>query len=109
MALVKPLYCAAMLVTFKCKEAADITMFGDVAIKLIKIMGYTGDVPGAIAADEVRDALARLERAVETDRQAASADNDDEEVVVSLHQRALPLVEMLRLAAAGDSPVMWDN
>ncbi len=43
-------------------------MFGDVALKLIKIMGHGGTVPGAISADEVAQALARLEAAVAKDR-----------------------------------------
>ena len=42
-----------MIVTFKTKPYADITMFGDVAIHLLKLMGHSGTVPGAIVAEDV--------------------------------------------------------
>ena len=59
-----------MLITFKTKSYADITMFGDVALKLIKIMGHSGTVPGALGADEVADALERLRKAAAEDKKA---------------------------------------
>jgi len=35
-----------MLITLKTKSYADITMFGDVAIKLLQMTGHSGTVPG---------------------------------------------------------------
>ena len=40
-----------MLVTFSCPAYADITMFGDVAVRLLQLMGHSGTVPGALLAD----------------------------------------------------------
>ena len=54
-----------MLVTFTCPAYADITMFGDVAIRLLKMMGHSGTVPGALLAEDVPAALQRLEAAIE--------------------------------------------
>jgi hypothetical protein len=48
-----------MLVTFTTKTYPDITMFGDVATRLIKMMGASGTVPSAIDAAGVSNALAR--------------------------------------------------
>lgn len=105
-----------MLITFKSKAYSDITMFGDVALKLIRIMGHGGTVPGAIGADEIGLALARLRRAVEADKElhAAKADKPDDaaeesERPVRLAQRAAPLIQMLEAAEQLDAPVMWAN
>ena len=57
-----------MLVTFTCPAYADITMFGDVAIRLLKMMGHSGTVPGALLAEDVPAALQRLEAAIEAER-----------------------------------------
>ena len=100
-----------MLVTFSCPAYADITMFGDVALRLLKMMGHSGTVPSALAAQDVQPALERLETAV-----AAAAESDetpvedeDGEPVVSLSHRALPLIELLRAAAKAECHVMWES
>ena len=104
-----------MLVTFSSKASGDFTMFGDVALKLIRIMGHGGGIPGAIGADEITIALERVRKAVQADKalNAGKADNPDDEQgserAVSLTQRALPLIEMLEAAAAQNAPVMWSN
>jgi hypothetical protein len=35
-----------MIVTFRSKAHADIMMFGDIAVNLLKLMGHSGTVPG---------------------------------------------------------------
>jgi len=40
-----------MLVTFTTKTYSDITMFGDIALDLLKRMGHSATVPGAVKAD----------------------------------------------------------
>ena len=92
-----------MLVTFSCPAYADITMFGDVAVHLLKMMGHSGTVPSALLAADVPAALERLEAAVaaEGDSPAPgeSSQPEDEEPPVSLSHRALPLIELLKAAA----------
>ncbi|MFY9974144.1 MAG: DUF1840 domain-containing protein, partial [Chromatiaceae bacterium] len=53
-----------MLVTFKTEAYANITMFGEVAVTLLKLMGHSGTIPGALLAEDVPTALARLKAAV---------------------------------------------
>ena len=53
-----------MLVTFTTKAYADITMFGDIAIAMLKMMGHSVTVPGALRADDVHEALRQLKAAV---------------------------------------------
>ena len=102
-----------MLVTFSCPAYADITMFGDVAVHLLKLMGHSGTVPSALLADDVAPALARLEAALasgETEMQSdASPADDDDEPPVGLDQRAFPLLELLKAAAKDHCNVMWDK
>ena len=107
-----------MLVTFRTKAYANITMFGDVAKQLLELMGHSGTIPSAIAAEEVPAALARLEAALQQCRAAEVADvpdsdrgrdDDDAPRKVTLSQRALPLLELLRAAAANKADVMWDT
>jgi hypothetical protein len=51
-----------MIVTFRSKAHADIMMFGDIAVNLLKLMGHSGTVPGALLAEEVPTALDHLKK-----------------------------------------------
>jgi len=103
-----------MLVTFETKAYANITMFGEVAVALLKLMGHSGAVPSALLAEDVPAALARLRAAVSEnadvplDPSTGKGDKDNgEERHVSLGHRALPLIELLEAAAAAKENVMW--
>lgn len=105
-----------MLVTFRSKASADVVMFGDIAVRLIKLMGHSGVVPSALLAEDVGTALCQLKQAVEADKAEAAgkhssqAEKDDSDPpVVSLANRALPLIELLTAAAAAKCNVMWDK
>lgn len=100
-----------MLVTFSCPDYADITMFGDVAVRLLKMMGHSGTVPSALAPEDVAPALQRLETAIEAEKSSpqpqVSDQEDEDERPVSLPHRASPLIALLEAAAKGESAVMW--
>ncbi len=97
-----------MLVTFTTDAYADITMFGDVAVALLKMMGHSGTVPSAILAADVPAALSRLTAGIEAAKAAPSVDEEDEdEPQVSLSNRALPLINLLTAAAQEGCDVMW--
>jgi hypothetical protein len=105
-----------MLVTFRCKVSADVTMFGDIAVRLLKLMGHSGTVPGAFLAEDVPAALARLKHAVEINKASSAAsepggaeEDDSGERAVSLAHRALPLIELLTAATAAGCNVTWDK
>jgi hypothetical protein len=102
-----------MLVTFSCPAYASITMFGDVAIRLLKMMGHSGTVSGALLAEDVQAALKRLEAAIEADKQSPepdeSAEGGDGESAVSLTHRASPLIGLLKAAVKAECDVMWDK
>ncbi|MEQ3640853.1 MAG: DUF1840 domain-containing protein [Alteromonas sp.] len=101
-----------MLVKFSCPAYANITMFGNVAAQLLKFMGNSGEVPGAILADDVPAALASLHSALDAYRQSPKDDTvqmEDDEPVISLAHRALPLIDLLNAAVNEQCNVMWDS
>jgi hypothetical protein len=95
-----------MLVTFTTKSYADITMFGDVAVALLKMMGHSGTVPSAILAEDVPVALDRLKVAIKAGK-GAQATGGKEDEAVSMANRALPLINLLASAAKEKGDVTW--
>ena len=96
-----------MLVTFTTDAYADITMFGDVALAMLKMMGHSGTVPSAILAADVPAALSRLTAGIEAAKAAPVDDEDEDEPQVSISNRALPLIDLLTAAAREGCDVMW--
>lgn len=99
-----------MLVRFISKSAASVSMFEKDAALMLKLIGHSGTIPGAIRAKDVADRLATLEAAVAVDvsEQAEGADHEDDEPVVPTSRRAYPLMELMRAAIANGEDVMWD-
>lgn len=97
-----------MLVTFTTDAYADITLFGDVALAMLKMMGHSTTVPGAILAADVPAALSQLTAAIDAEKAAPPVeDKDADEPVVSMAHRALPLINLFAAAAKAESNVMW--
>jgi hypothetical protein len=67
-----------MLITFTTDAYADITMFGDVAQAMLKMMGHSGTVPSAILSADVPAALSRLTAGVEAAKAAPTVEDEDE-------------------------------
>lgn len=88
-------------------------MFGGVALQLIRLMGRRETVPSAIAPDDIPAALHKLREgvAIEDARLEAQDQDADEqrERPVSLHNRALPLIELLEAAHEEGVHVMWEE
>jgi len=106
-----------MLVTFRTETYADIMLFGDIAVQLLKMMGHSGAVPGALLAADVPAALARLKQALaagqavvvaDTEDKDEAEDEEEKEPAVGLAQRAFPLIELLTAAAAAHDDVVWE-
>lgn len=104
-----------MLVTFTTEAYADITMFGDVAVSLLKMMGYSGTVPGAIRANDIPGAVDKLKKALADEQvreqqatESKKQDDDTEEPDVSILTRAQPLIDLLTAAASAGKHVMWN-
>ena len=112
-----------MLVTFKTSAHSDITFFGDAAVSLLKLMGQSGNVPGALLAADIpaalqtlHEGLAKLSDAESPDANDASSAgsngtsaDSDEAPPVALQTRAGPLVSLLEAAADANENVLWDH
>ena len=98
-----------MLIRFHGK-AGGFTIQGDVGVALLRLMGMSGAVPGALLAHDVPQALERLRRAVAAGTSPApDADAHEEGNRVSLSARAFPLVQLLEAAAKRDCDVIWEE
>jgi hypothetical protein len=104
-----------MLVTFHTDAWSSITMFGDVAVTLLKMAGHSGTVPSAMRAADIAPALARLKQALAAAPQEekkpparAGAEDDDAPPPVGIGMRAYPLIQLLTAAAAQECDVMWE-
>jgi hypothetical protein len=118
-----------MIVTFKTKAYPDIIMFGDVAKRLLGLMGHSGTVPSALLAADIGAArdrlLAGLEEVGEEDTSgeattpgeedtpgeetaAEGPGQPDREPRVTLRQRAFPLLELLAEAERRGNDVIWE-
>lgn len=109
-----------MLVTFKTNAYSDITMFGSAAVSLLKLMGQSGNVPGAIMADDVPEALRKLNEALgamsteqtesPNDQEHANTfDDEEKEPAIGLDKRAGPLVSLLNAAVVAKENVLWNS
>ena len=100
-----------MLVRFR-SDAGDIIMFGDVAVTLLRMMGQSGVLPGALVAQDVPAALERLKRAAAVAPAPAAPEKEStgrEEAKVSLKQRAFPLIELLGRCVERNCDVIWEQ
>lgn len=107
-----------MIVRFDT-DSGTLSMHGEPAVQLLKLMGHSGTVPGAILAADLPAALEKLRAALASaaaapaPAPASKAEDDDEdredEAPITLQARALPLLDMLETAAKGQSGLMWDR
>ena len=90
-----------MLVQFRSPATETITLFGDAAVELLKLMGATGRVPGGLSAEDVPPALQRLESAVEGLKARTNADTAARPAGSGLGQcrRAWSLIQRITLCA----------
>lgn len=97
-----------MLVTFHSKDHYPIQMLGEPALELIHLMGITAKVPGAIAADDVPQAYWQLQEALSGLVGSPVVEDEDGVPQVTLAQRAVPLIAMLKAAIKTQHPIYWD-
>ena len=99
-----------MLLTFKTRAYANITMFGDIGLKMLNMMAFGVTVPGAIDAEDVPAALDNLKLALDKlpSQPEPAGEADEDQPAVSVQTRALPLIELLQAAVADEAYVRWE-
>lgn len=99
-----------MLVTFSTDAYPNITMFGDDALAMLKMMGHSATVPGSIRAEDVANALSQLKAAIDKQKSPPPvAAKDEKEPAVSTAHRGKPLIDLLTAAVKAQDYVMWDK
>jgi hypothetical protein len=111
-----------VIVTFKSAATADVIYFGDVAKRMMELMGKEAAEKGIVTVEQLPEAIARLRAAIAEDKQShrehvmeeAGAEPKTETAAdggsrpfVSLTQRAVPLLAMLEEALGEKKPVVW--
>lgn len=101
-----------MLYKFKSAAAGDLIMLEPNGRRVLEIIGKDASPQGIILAEQMPAALAALAKAIadeEAARQAPTADGDDTHAPapVSLRQRAVPFIDMLKRCAAAGKDIVW--
>ena len=112
-----------VIITFQSPASGDVIMFGDVAQRMMKLMGKDVTDKGIVTVEQLPEAIARLKAAIEEDkRQRAGVQEEDlprtepagssghaqsSRPFVTLTQRAVPLLELLEWSLKKKKPVVW--
>ncbi|MDR5759469.1 DUF1840 domain-containing protein [Caballeronia sp. LZ035] len=104
-----------MLVTFHSKATPDVVMLKDLAGYLLGVIGKRIDVRGVIIHADVAAAIGRLEAALDEDARIAEEHGATHRVLsgrttnhdAGLRQRAVPFIDMLRMANQQHADILW--
>lgn len=98
-----------MLVTFSCESYGKLTFFGDIARRLIQLMGHSDTIPGAIKSEDAKQALDQLVTGLSQIKNKIKSMQIDpeEEPEIGLSTRAIPLIDMLKSAIENKSNIIW--
>lgn len=105
-----------MLYKFKSKAAGDLIMLEPNGRRVLEIIGKDPGPKGIILPEEMQSAIQALEGAIareEADQQAAIDEAKAQGRVpprfeaVSLRQRAVPFIDMLKRCSAAGKEIVW--
>ena len=105
-----------MIYKFKSKAAGDLIMLETNGRQVLQIIGKHPGPQGIILPEEMDEAIEQLQQAIEhaeqsppeptpaagRDRDAAAGERD-----ITLRQRAVPFIDMLRECKAADKEIVW--
>lgn len=96
-----------MLVTFSSKAYENLSYFQGVAEQLIRLMGHSGTIPGAIKAADVPDALHHLQEGLAGGTANEPTHFEEDTEIISLTKRAIPLTHLLEASIKQHCDVLW--
>lgn len=105
-----------MIYKFKSKAGSDVIMLSAHGDQMLTLLGRTPAAKGLVDVPELAGAIARLEQAVAADetnflQAQAEAEAANQPIPrrtgISLHQRAWPLIELLRRSQKAGQPLTW--
>ena len=93
----------AVIYKFKSKVTGDLIMLEPDAKRLLKLMGKENQTKGILLAEQLSAAIALLENAVAQEEIEGLADPKQ----VSLRQRSMPMLKMLKQCHDQSEDVVW--
>ena len=105
-----------MLYKFKSKAAGDVIMLEPNGRRVLEIVGKDAGPKGIIQPGEMPAAISALEAAIAKEESAQKAMVDEAKAKgevapkfdgVSLRQRAVPFVDMLRRCQQANAEIVW--
>ena len=105
-----------MLYKFKSKAAGDLIMLEPNGRRVLEIIGKDAGPKGIILAEEMPAAIQALNSAIEREEAEQKAVIEEAKAkgqvpprfdAVSLRQRAVPFIDMLKRASAADKEIVW--
>lgn len=105
-----------MLYKFKSKASGDLIMLEPNGRRVLEIVGKDPGPTGIILPAEMAAAVTALEQAIARDEAQQQARIDEARAAgkeppqfeaISLRQRAVPMIEMLRRCAAAQREIVW--
>ena len=102
-----------MLYKFKSKAAGDLIMLEPNGRQVLQLIGKDPAPKGIIQPPEMGAAVAALERAIAEEEAAAEEARAQGQAVprggegVSLRQRAVPFIDMLRRCEKASQDIVW--
>jgi len=76
--------------------------------RIMEIIGKSPSAKGIMEVDEMAQALLALEQATQSMLHSQTPDNNEEQrIAVSLRQRAVPLMDMIRRCIKENHPIVW--
>ena len=105
-----------MLYKFKSRATADVIMLEPNGRRVLEVIGKDAGPQGIILPDQMPAAISALESAIAQEESAQKEaagtqahDNAGRDPAVSLRQRAVPFLDMLRRCQAQNAEVTWDT
>lgn len=105
-----------MLYKFKSKAAGDLIMLEPNGRRVLEVIGKDAGPKGIILPEEMPAAIAALEAAIAAEEAEQKAAADEAKAKgqvaaradsVSLRQRAVPFIEMLRRCQQAGKEIVW--
>lgn len=106
-----------MLYKFKSRACLPFVMLETHARQLFEVIGKAPERTGVITGEQMPAAISALETAIARERHNAhnyddyaveGHDNEAEKQHIGLHQRAVPLLHMLKESLADGKDVTWE-
>jgi predicted nicotinamide N-methyase len=103
-----------MLYIFKSKAAGDLILLQANGERILQIIGKEAGAKGIILPEQMPAAIAALEKAIAAAKAPVekTAEPGAEDTIaaadrVTLHQRAVPFIDMLRRCQAAGKEIVW--